>query len=364
VEQVRLATVRLSRWLSRVPLAAYLLIVIALALFRSGIWFTPVPIEVIEENLRSFPQPFPWSESTSYGLRSLLWIFGVGTAEGSMQLTAIATASCIAVCILAVGMRFRGTALRLMLMVVILGPMTTVMLGNIGRNDMLLLTGSVIVACAVPGRQWPWLTVIGAALMVSGNPEQAVAASGALLVASLTSGLARYRKPAVVALGVCTAGFLLLQLRSASAGTDSRLGIFTDNLKASLKLFLSDAPLVTYSGYAALWLLVGYCMVNSSTKDRWLLALAFIAVPLLLTAMTLDQTRVWVGVSSLAILALAGSVARKDGEGNPSTGSELLVGATFLAFIFMPAIEVTFEGIVRMPLEWVYALGVSLMALR
>jgi len=360
VDAVRLAVTRLGAGLAALPIAAFIGLVAVLAVLRNGIWFTPVPIVVIEENLRSFPDPFPWSESTSYGLRSLLWAFRIGTVEDSMLLTAVVTAGCIAVCVLAIALRFRGQQFRLMAMVLLLGPAVTVMLGNIGRNDMLLLTGSVLVACASPGRPWPWLTVAGAGLMIAGNPEQALVSCGILLAASLTARLTEHRRSAALAFAICGLAYLALQFRSASAGTDSRLGIFTHNLKASLELFLTSAPLVLYSGYAALWLILGFCLVNATRRDRVIICLAFIAMPILVTATTLDQTRVWVGVSTLAVLALAGSLTR---EATPERAqAPLLIGAAFAALMIMPAIEVTFEGIVRMPLEWVFALGVSLVS--
>jgi len=246
VEAVRQAIYRLGDRLSRTPAGAFIALISLLALFRSGVWFLPPRVELLQENLRSFPNPLPWSESTSYGLRSLLLFFRVDTTQESMIFNAAASVCCIGLCITFLALRFRGPSFRLMVMTVILGPITTVILGNIGRNDMLLLTGSVLVACSVPSRHWHWLTVVGACLMLSANPEQAVIAAGLLLVASMTVRLAAYRKSAVLALAICSVGLLFLHERSVSAGTTSRIGSFLGNLKPSMEIFLTGAPLVIY----------------------------------------------------------------------------------------------------------------------
>jgi len=82
-----------------------------------------------------------------------------------------------------------------------------------------------------------------------------------------------------------------------------------------------------------------------------------------LTATTLDQTRVWVGVTSLTLVALAASVTRDSVQEGTSAQQKAVLGSALIAFIVMPALEVTFSGTVRIPLEWMYGLGMSALYL-
>ena len=338
---------RIGDWLATLPLVVFVLLATLLAFLRSGFAFAPIFEEVLRENLSSFPRPVGSTEATSYGMRAVFWAFGVDSISQAHEYGLFVTVGCLVALLLVAGAAFRGIGLRLLVLAIVLGPIGTVSFGNIGRSDVLLLTGSIIVALSVHTRWMWWFTIAGALLMVAGNPEQALAAAVILVVLSTTTVMRRLRRPALVLLGLCVIGYAVTTAVSTSSGLLTRTGALQENLRAALELFLRNFPLVLYSGYTVLWVVVVYMLIRTRGWDRLATLVALIGLPLVLTATTLDQTRVWVGVSSLAVIALVGVVVKDAHLDEDRTKASLILGSAGLAFAFMPAVEVTFEGFAR-----------------
>lgn len=359
MDEARWAAREVGRFLQDRSLVTLACLVAIAAVFRSGFAFAPISDVVLRENRAVFPEPVGSTEATSYGLRAVFWGLGVESIGHARVVALMFTVGCLISALVLLAVTLRGARFRILLLVVLLGPMGTVLLGNIGRSDVLLLTGSIFVALA-PYTRWAiGSAVVGALLMVAGNPEQALVSAAILVALSRTSRMRHFQRPSLVLLGISLLGYIVLTAASVAGGEQTRTGALPDNIKASLALFFENLPLVLYSGYTVLWLLIGIAVIRARGWDRLILLAALVAVPLVLTATTLDQTRVWVGVSTLGILALVVVETENSRLEVEERKATIALGALALAFLLTPAIEVTFEGSVRVPLEWIYNLGLG-----
>ncbi len=144
----------------------------------------------------------------------------------------------------------------------------------------------------------------------------------------------------------------LLVWSAAVPSSASRADYLIPLLQSSLVNFSSNLPLVVYSALGVIWIFWVGAIVEGNRRDRFLLTMA-IAIPLLATGITLDQTRVAVCVGSLVILSLtmhglsaAEHLLTRLGCARPYLWLGLLAGAA-------PSVEVTFAGHPRAPFGWI-----------
>ena len=132
---------RLDAWLSRTSPVALSILFLVITVAKNGFAF-----EVAAQEANStFPLPQPGFAALSYGLPALVWLFslqGSAVAIGLMVL-AITVASYFLTVFL-VTRRFTGSTRLLVLILVGMGPTFAVLFGNIGRHDVLIVTGSII----------------------------------------------------------------------------------------------------------------------------------------------------------------------------------------------------------------------------
>jgi len=310
-------------------------------------------VEVAAQNPDpSFPLPEPGAvDSLSFGLPALVWLLGI---QGQTSTIAIVTFALILIGYFSSAYllvrTFDGLARTVALILLGLGPTITVLLGNIGRHDLLVVFGAVLVG--LRGYKWSGV-IIGSALMFLGNPEQTLVALTSLALLSLTPNFSQYRAR-VLTLGVSSLGlFLILREWAEGLGADSRAGWFGYHLQSSLLNFFGSAYLVLFSGYAILWILVVWRVINSRGRARLLYVLSLIAVPTLATITTMDQTRVFIGVSTATLFALV----RVDLERLTDQIRRLTPHAaswTLAVFFATPVLDITYRAYQRIPFRWVY----------
>jgi hypothetical protein len=335
-------------------------VLLVLALFRSGLRFDLIPS--IDAELANFPEPSGTLISTSYGLRTFFWITGVRADAQVQQASLLFTLVVLAASLVFISFISDGIRRRILLAIWLLGPVATVFFGNVGRNDALLLAGSLLIAVIADRGLRPTWVLCGVLLMSLANPEQALVATIILLLVSFSSKLRSLTPYAMWSLGGALTYFLTVSVWAGLNGTSTRTELLSDFWRSGISFFGNNLPLVIFSGYGVLWLVVGAWILGSTrSRDIGLLSIALIVIPVITTAITADQTRVWVGVTTLAITALVLSSLSKEFLAHWITGHEarLTYGLAFLLLI--PAVEVTHLGSPRVPWEWVFGYAQSLI---
>lgn len=342
---------RLDRWLSGVP---YWLVAL-LAWCLVAIKAFPLLVEPPVSALMTFPAPEARLTGTSYGLRIAAWVLRTESPTVYVAVAVTLTLVTMVVISVAVHRGVPSATARLAVLVLATGSIGTVLIGNIGRNDVFVILGASLLGLL--GARWIW-ALTGTALMSLGNPEQAALAVLVYLMCCAAPVLRHRVRPAYAALALAVVVVIGISGWAAVEGASSRMGYLGEYLGNSLYHFGRDWPLSLYAVYGVLWLVIGFAVARVSGWPRISMALALILLPLLATATTLDQTRVFVGVSAAATFAVVHDFGSGLADALRKAGIPVL-GAVFVACLLLPSIEIDYHGTVRPTYEWVFQLLVD-----
>jgi hypothetical protein len=354
-----------GRWLGGLPGWVFAFLLVAFAVLRNGInvlgaWYSTYPFLI-----ESFPTPVhPFSASWASVVPA--WAFGVSSDAGWVLFHALAV-GVVLVGLVVVPMRVlpdvRG---RVVALVLVASPLATVLLQEIGRYDVWMIAGGVVLALA----RRLWVVGAGALLAVTGNPDQALALAVCLLVVSLAPSLRWFRPRAGVVFAVVVTVWVLMQVWFAAYGKleVTRIGLmgrifgvgsevspadeiltgrFADQGSWALGHFESlfaAFPLLVFSWFGVFWVVAIYLIWTMRGISRWFMLGGLIVLPALIASIFgIDGTREFVPVAWPILLALVYWGLVKPGEKLDSKGASqwgLALGAITLAAIFVPAIYV------------------------
>lgn len=329
------------------PYAVFAATCIALAGLKAGI-AGALPFFPIRDAVETFPLPNAGLSGLSLGMRGLARLFGTYEEATYFILGVVVTG--VAFVVFAWTARISGGSFRLKASLLILGPLGVLLLGNIGRHDALFVIGAAVI---VGGYRRLLLVVAGSLILILANPEQAPLACLSLLLLTGAESFRDLRRPATVAfISSSVAALALFAWSAVLPQSTSRADFLGPLLGGSLLNFMTNAPLVIYSALGVLWLMWLGVMANGSWRDRAFVAAATM-VPLLATAVTFDQTRVAICLSSLMILSLTFhglTPAYQFLHSLGCTRPQVVLGGLALV---APSIEVTFAGHPRAPFGWI-----------
>lgn len=338
----------LNSWLVSTRLWIYSSLLTVAIVIKGGISFSPLGTD----ELANFPlPPANWS-SLSYGMRTVVFLTGQDGDISFGVVGFILAIISIAVITLLASQTFEPAIARIFLALVIVGPIGMILMNRIGRNDVFMILGSVIVA--LHGRRI-LIFVLGLLLMILGNPEQTVVAMTILFFISMLPELKQWRVKALAGLFAAVLIFAPLWLMARSIGVKSRVEFLQEYLSNSFYAFAANLPLSLYAAFGAVWLVIGWVFIKLNMRNRLWLVLALIVIPVIVTMITVDQTRVFVGVTTVAVVALLReslpSMVQKMGDFNLKP----ILASTFLIVIFLPVIDIWgTSGHAQTPYLWIF----------
>ena len=245
--------------------------------------------------------------------------------------------------------RLGDSAARVAALLLVVGPIGAMMLRHFGRYDMYFFAGAIFLALSWR-KPWP-IAVVASLVMALGNPGQAVATSVSLLLLSLTLHFRPWSRVAVIGVAVGSLWLIAATAIGRVYEAESQLDALPLYAAKSVGFFLTSLPLVVFSVYGISWILIAYLFLISRRRDWLYLTVAFLLFPFGWMALTLDGTRVGVGVSALPIVAAIASVAPQWVGWMKRINWNLTFGALILLVLLVPALEVNW-GQVRIPWEW------------
>lgn len=338
---------RLETWLQSVPWWLFSFMAIGVAAFKSGVVLDPIRMN----DLEGFPYPPNTFTSLSYGFRTFGWVFSFDRDFHFALLGIVLVVIALGLIAALARIKFNNTDGRIIVILVVAGPIGTILLSWIGRNDVLMILGSILVAFS--NRRLS-LVVPGLVMMIAGNPEQSVLAWLALVTASFFTHMESWRRLALVGLAVSSTALAGLSLLARSLGAGDRSRFLDDYLLASLHNFLSNLPLSIYALFGIMWPVVLVLLALGGRRELIVFFLTF-APAVVVTAITLDQTRVFVGISSLALVAWLADRVPRTAQLLHGTWLSNRLGWVALIALVLPAIEVFGpSGLPRGPFAWVF----------
>ncbi len=353
---------RLWERLAALPTWCFVAWVAALLVVRSGVSWSG--FDELVTFARDFPHPGPTFRSNAVLGPTLAWATQMHSPDRWVALHAIVTLGWF-VATAWLLRRAVGSARRWRVALVWLAFVSTPtsLLRHLGSYDVYTLWGAVLIALGGT----PATALLGGALLGATNAEQGLLAivCGAAVHWALTAtsdpepdptGAPRQSRSIAAVFGPAIAGLVLGRLAvliwfaRLDATVQGRSGAFGQLLQDSLTNAVSLGGTGAYSWLAAGWVVVAGVLWHLRTHPaRWLVAaLGLIVVPAAATVTTLDGSRVFCAVSSVAVLLamvrLTERVDRPDGEW-------MLRGAALLmvAGILLPALNTTYRGGIRIP---------------
>ncbi len=338
---------RSQDWLERLPLAAFAGLALALGIIKTGIRVSPLP----GSDAQLFPQPPDSFSATSFGLRSLVWLLAPNSSLGFVIVGLVVVSVVIVVSTATLHRRLSNEASRILLLVLLVGPIGATLYTTIGQNDSLLILGSLIVA--ISGKKMA-LSGLGLAIMILANPEQTVVAWSVLLVMTFTPILREWRRHATYGLIAAFVGFLAIGVGVRAAGVGDRTRFLDDFILQSIHNFASNLPLSLYALFGFSWPLVLVLVYSQGARTALVGALALVPA-IVVTAVTVDQTRVLVGVTAMATLTwMLASLKQVDSEGFKFSISNRLAWVFLLALVLPSVLVFGPSGLPWGPYSWVF----------
>ncbi len=360
------ALLRLWARLERLPTWCFLAWVAALVVLRSGVSWSG--FDELVRFAQDFPRPGDTFRSNAVLGPALGWATRMDTPTRWLALHAVVTVGWF-VAVAALLRRASGSARHWRVAVVWLSFVSTPtsLLRHLGAYDVFTLWGAALVALGGT----TWTAVLGGALMGATNAEQGVLAllCGALVhwalpvVAPQNDAPSRTTLRSTVAMfAPALAGLVLARVAvlvwfgQLGATVQGRSQAFGDLLRDALTNATSLGGTGAYSWLAAGWILVIAALwYLRHHAMRWIAAaVGLLVVPAAATVTTLDGSRVFCAVSSVAVLI---AVVRLVQRSDRPDGTWMLRGAAVLmvAGILLPAINTTYRGGIRIP--WRFFVG-------
>jgi hypothetical protein len=218
---------------------------------------------------------------------------------------------------------------------------------EIGKFDLFLIMGATCLILFNSNTA----KLVGALLMTMGNFEQAIAAFFVLTIYSLSSD--NNLKTKKILMITTSAVFIQFYLLNRAYGKwsfsngDSRFNWLVDNGARYFKANISSFPILIFSGYGIIWILVLITILRSSSiLNLTLHFISLVIIPFALTMTTFDGTRVWVIITAPLTLHLIRSFSAEKAE---IFGSKIFVSIVLLIGLLTPALNVEVIGSVKKP---------------
>jgi len=338
---------RIQHWLERIPLAIFVAIALVVGLVKTGIRINPLP----GADAENFPQISNSWSATQFGMRGLVWLLGPNSSSGFVLVGVAISTVVVLYSAIVLSRQFSTEVSRILILVLIAGPIGGTLYTTIGQNDSLMILGSLVVATS---KRRIGLVALGLVLMVAANPEQAVVAWGVLLIMSFAPVLRSWRWTSAFGFIAAAMSAAVIAALVRGSGSEDKSQFLDDFLLQSLHNFWSNLPLSVYALFGFSWPIVLVLMWYQGSRSRIVGALALLPA-FLATAITIDQTRVLIGVTALATLTWLGASLRDIDFDKLSFPVTNRLSWTFLLSLVLPSIIIYGpSGLPMGPYAWIF----------
>jgi len=302
----------------------------------------------------SFPKPVKTFSSNSYGLIIISKLLNINEKTMFFALNIVLLVVFVSSFYYLIYRKFQLITAKLLVLVFVSSPLFVVMLGNIGRHDLLTITG--IIGFLLVNHKIGKIFFL--TLGCLGSPEHIAVAFFLYYVGIKVYKFNKFENDAKFAVFFCAAYTLLssLWIASQTGGGNRFTNILfeTGFLKIAARNFLNNFSLEWYSYFGFYWITLTIAIVCLKSVNKFKV-ITLMLVPLLFNIVMVDKTRDFViAILPLAILIhkpLFDFVDAKLKSVN-KVEFESLVGVFVFLLLIFPSVEVTFEGRPRAPFEW------------
>ena len=287
-------------------------------------------------SLESWPYPVDQYPYQSYGVRAVAWTFGIEDQRGYLAIGLILSLLMVVLIVWRISTSLTGRDARLAVLLLLSGPVIWVLAGRLIHTDALVLAGAIVFGFS--GKRIPW--ALGAAgLCLLGAPEQSVAIFLGTFTLSLASRFRAWRAGALAGLILSLVVAVALNIWAGSVGVETRAALLPELLKRSIEIGLTNGPITIYTGYGLAGLLIIWAALDESRREAAIVLVACVFIPVGLTLMTSDQTRILV-ITSVATISMLIRAHTHSLLTILDLPGRVGLGVIAAAVIFLPALQV------------------------
>jgi len=225
----------------------------------------------------------------------------------------------------------RNTDRSYMILVIVATTSAAAVLISIGKYDIFTFGGGAILVLARSN----WVASIGALLMASGNPEQALLVSISLLILTRLQTFKTFRARAWIALAVSLLSWIAVQFWFLRSDLDQgRLSLIPKFLGESLSNMVTDPLLQIWAWLGVGWIIVLVALILMKKNERIVVMASVIAIPALASVVTADGARVFGAIALPSFLLISSWLVNE--KIKPSKFAETAVGVFVIALLLLP----------------------------
>jgi hypothetical protein len=345
---------RIGNYLLEIPYSVFFGAIVTVSILKTGIrgiqpW---ADLNAIE----NFPMLSEDYSKNSIGLLAISKLLGINSKVSYFSLN-IMLLGLVSIFIAFFAYRYFSPFLsRVIIVSFFLSPAYYVLLGNIGRHDLLTLVGLLTLVLA----KTIGIRVIGLMLSLAGSPEHSISVLLLLIVISLTfkklSDFYQYLNCLVLSLLYLIS---IPKIFNSNVTSSSRFSILLFDSEIQRKAFthfIENFPIELYSYFGFYILGLVFCLLHfrGSKLFGFLVVIIF---PAIANIFILDKTRdyvialfpVWVYVIRIYFWSLFCEFFNDEKK----TLQRMCISILLIIAMAFPSVEVTFEGGVRSPYSWI-----------
>jgi hypothetical protein len=326
---------RQGAWIIGLPRWTLVVFIGLLGILRTGFYWYQTDWAILRDQISIFPEALTW-QATSWGNLAIARLFGFSEPWHWYGMHAVLTLLAFLLPLFLIrSLSQRGFAVFLFLWA--LAPVWSTLLMWIGFYDVLTVIGGILIALGSRS----WMIVLGAVIMSSGNPEQAILACVAYLILTITPQLRDRRRAAIVATIFAAAAYVPVRIWMTSQDALSR----DEHLRSvadGIRFIVNDWPSSIFWWYGVLWILVALFVLAQRGWTILAALMGLIGIPAAAVLVTHDGNRVFWMVSIVTTMAMIRYLSMKAEESEQT--ESFLPLAAFLVFVVPSAAGGFFFG--------------------
>jgi hypothetical protein len=193
------------------------------------------------------------------------------------------------------------------------------------------------------------MVVLGALVAIGSNPEQAIMTSICVFIFSLGTKSSFHKFIAKIWVSLSLSGYLMLKLFIGTSNDGNRINIIIGQLKDVVPDSIGRLNLIAFSVFGLGWALIYLAYKFTDIfPNRLLVIFGSAVLPVCLSILILDRTRVGVAVGALPIVLFIKFILDFEPAKNALL-NKINFEYLIVAFMLIPTILIDTDGSVRLP---------------
>lgn len=340
---------RFGSFFLNLPESLFIICTLAFFTLKIGVrgilpWADFSPVE-------NFPKPTQSISTNSIGILIFSKVFNTTNKNSFFILNLLILLFFLLIFYSLIRLKFANNPLvqRSLIIIFFASPIYTVLLGNVGRHDVLTIFG-ILFFFMSRKRFFFYMSLTIACL---GSPEHLLAGLVLAFIASFAFLKTDLKKKLLEAISFNIIFLILVSIWAKTvASGESRFAVIIPYVDLAYRNFANNLLLEWYSYFGVFWFFLVYAIIEFNFRQR-LIITGPIFFAMVFNIFMVDKTRDFVIAIFPTALVLLSVYFRKLALNQKlQKQKNLYFGLLIAVLVIFPQIEITFEGVPRAPWAW------------